>query len=214
MADGKQYDACMGIMVRISLDQLTDLRDEFQAKNMGLNQKEFVEVMLKYLAHDPNNVVPVVGDLIELFAQVDVNGDGTMEWEEFTNFIIDAGMDVEQRRTPWRDLQYEVSRRYNDTYLRFVSDMKYLPQIKRLLVLDADRPVVRIYDPSTLFLDDPYVTPDLKLVHEFHPLWNTAGKITRPANMATRQAASSAAGWRSHRPTHHAAPSKSVECTQ
>ena len=38
-----------------------------------------------------SDVVQQVADLIELFAQVDVNGDGTMEWEEFSAFCIEAG---------------------------------------------------------------------------------------------------------------------------
>jgi len=31
-------------------------------------------------------------DIIDLFKQIDVNDDGTMEWEEFSNHIIESGM--------------------------------------------------------------------------------------------------------------------------
>ena len=34
----------------------------------------------------------LVVDLCELFAQIDVNGDGTVEWPEFTSFCVEAGM--------------------------------------------------------------------------------------------------------------------------
>jgi hypothetical protein len=34
----------------------------------------------------------VVECLCELFVEVDLNGDGRMQWEEFTAFIIDNGM--------------------------------------------------------------------------------------------------------------------------
>lgn len=30
--------------------------------------------------------------LIELFKEIDVNGDGTMEWVEFSNHIIELGL--------------------------------------------------------------------------------------------------------------------------
>ena len=30
-------------------------------------------------------------EAIELFKQVDVNGDGGMEWDEFSGFIVEAG---------------------------------------------------------------------------------------------------------------------------
>jgi hypothetical protein len=30
--------------------------------------------------------------LIDLFKEIDVNGDGSMEWEEFSNHIIELGL--------------------------------------------------------------------------------------------------------------------------
>ena len=34
----------------------------------------------------------LIVDLCELFAQIDFNGDGTVEWPEFTSFCVEAGM--------------------------------------------------------------------------------------------------------------------------
>jgi len=31
-------------------------------------------------------------NIIELFRQIDVNDDGSMEWDEFSNHIIESGM--------------------------------------------------------------------------------------------------------------------------
>ena len=36
--------------------------------------------------------ISAVADLVELFHQVDVNGDNAMEWDEFTGFIINMAM--------------------------------------------------------------------------------------------------------------------------
>lgn len=33
----------------------------------------------------------LVADLVELFREVDINGDGDMEWDEFTRFIVEKG---------------------------------------------------------------------------------------------------------------------------
>ena len=41
----------------------------------------------------------LVKDLIELFEQVDVNGDGSMEWDEFTGYCIDSGMAATKHKT-------------------------------------------------------------------------------------------------------------------
>ena len=31
----------------------------------------------------------LVANLVELFREVDINGDGDMEWDEFTRFIVE-----------------------------------------------------------------------------------------------------------------------------
>jgi len=57
----------------------------------GLDLKTFVKVMLE---HFPKQKDPVglVRNLIDLFEQIDVNDDKTLEWVEFTNHIIEMGM--------------------------------------------------------------------------------------------------------------------------
>ena len=57
----------------------------------GLDLITFVKVMLE---HFPKQKDPVglVRNLIDLFEQIDVNDDKTLEWVEFTNHIIELGM--------------------------------------------------------------------------------------------------------------------------
>jgi hypothetical protein len=40
----------------------------------------FLDVLHKIVGHDLE-----VGQLTELFLKIDVNGDGTVDWDEFTN---------------------------------------------------------------------------------------------------------------------------------
>lgn len=47
--------------------------------------------MLHHLDEFADKVV-LVRNLIDLFNEIDVNGDGDLEWVEFTNHIIDLGM--------------------------------------------------------------------------------------------------------------------------
>ena len=46
--------------------------------------------MLHHLP-ETKDKVGLVKNLIELFKQIDVNNDKTLEWEEFTNHIIELG---------------------------------------------------------------------------------------------------------------------------
>ena len=66
----------------------------------------------------------LVEDLVELFRQVDVNGDGTMEWNEFTGFCIDAGLAM---ASAGGRLEYKFQRASN-----FSDDFTEGPQIYRL----------------------------------------------------------------------------------
>ena len=59
--------------------------------NNALDMETFIAVMLHHLP-PPADRVALVRNLIELFEEIDVNGDKDLEWVEFTNHIIDQGM--------------------------------------------------------------------------------------------------------------------------
>ena len=51
--------------------------------------------MLEHLDYDRNNhtlKMKLTLSLIDFFKEVDVNGDQSMEWEEFSNHIIELGL--------------------------------------------------------------------------------------------------------------------------
>ena len=47
---------------------------------------------LDYEKTDSAKILEITLGLIDLFKEIDVNGDETMEWEEFSNHIIELGM--------------------------------------------------------------------------------------------------------------------------
>ncbi|KAL4147528.1 hypothetical protein PRNP1_011284 [Phytophthora ramorum] len=209
-----QYQACLGIMVRLQVEDLTLLKDDFDRAGRGLSLREFVNVMLDRVSWEPDSVVTFIEDLIELFAQVDVNGDGTMEWEEFTSAIIEGGMgssgggndEVVGTVAQLRDLQYEEHPRFVDTAVnRPPKRIEYLPEFRRVLLLESSRPVVELMDPAGLFPPESdettkeggagsasdekdanadsedamattfSFTPTLPVVNKFHPLCYISG---------------------------------------
>jgi len=40
---------------------------------------------------DENSQILYIEALSEAFEQIDVNGDGSLEWDEFSNFIVETG---------------------------------------------------------------------------------------------------------------------------
>lgn len=82
----------LDIMMLLDTNHLSDIRKEFMDAEDGLELVAFVEAMLKYLSQDNVDQNHLVASLCELFAQVDVNGDATMEWDEFYEYIHEQGM--------------------------------------------------------------------------------------------------------------------------
>eukprot|EP00281_Chroomonas_sp_CCMP1168_P016732 CAMPEP_0206215802 /NCGR_PEP_ID=MMETSP0047_2-20121206/2388_1 /ASSEMBLY_ACC=CAM_ASM_000192 /TAXON_ID=195065 /ORGANISM="Chroomonas mesostigmatica_cf, Strain CCMP1168" /LENGTH=801 /DNA_ID=CAMNT_0053638119 /DNA_START=93 /DNA_END=2495 /DNA_ORIENTATION=+ len=89
----KNKQTVVDIMMLLDTNHLSDIRQEFMEAEDGLTLNSFVRVMLKYLSKDESiNTQDLVASLCELFAQVDVNGDATMEWDEFYGYIHEQGM--------------------------------------------------------------------------------------------------------------------------
>lgn len=57
----------------------------------GLGAADFVRVMLTLLSIVGSNQEELCIQIMELFANIDVNGDRTMEWEEFLNYVVETG---------------------------------------------------------------------------------------------------------------------------
>ena len=63
----------------------------------GLDLKTFIAVMtqenhLGVKKESPEAHLRMIRSLVDLFRQIDVNNDKTLEWVEFTNHIIELGM--------------------------------------------------------------------------------------------------------------------------
>ena len=86
------------ICAQLSSQTLPRLKPRFLKQMDGLDIDQFihavfpaladVEPILKSSEREAANCVRLVG---ELFRQIDVNGDGKVDWEEFTNFTIAVG---------------------------------------------------------------------------------------------------------------------------
>ena len=80
------------ILSHLNYRKLEKISDDFRKNpKKGLNLPEYLKVMLKHLP-DVQDKPNLVKNLIELFRQIDVNGDETLEWDEFSNHIIELGM--------------------------------------------------------------------------------------------------------------------------
>ena len=162
--------------MRIPTASLGELRLEFDRESGqedGLRLEKFITVMFKYLQfpkdESEDKKVDLVVQLIDLFNTVDVNGDGVLEWGEFTAYCIEVGMVATRRSIPplikefKEDLTFPGRKRCCK-----IKWMKYFSELNRVMyVLENSSKVklaspencqvVRELDISQIFLGNPFV---------------------------------------------------------
>lgn len=78
-------------MTLMSKDRLKNLESTWDGYTRGLNISQFVQLMLDHIhTSDDDEKYELVYGSYKLFQEVDINGDGQMEWGEFMQYIIDA----------------------------------------------------------------------------------------------------------------------------
>jgi len=79
-------------MAEIDQDRLLMFRQEFMNENRGMNLQQFVALFMTVMGQEGKDrvyTIELVDAVIHLFKDIDINGDGRLEWEEFNQYIID-----------------------------------------------------------------------------------------------------------------------------
>ena len=88
--------------------------------------------------------------LIDLFKEIDVNGDETMEWEEFSNHIIELGL-LRKDRTFRNVIKNYYPSEYVSDKEKHETDIEkvyYFDSIKNLIVLEKESPKFKVYNSN------------------------------------------------------------------
>ncbi|CAK4862578.1 unnamed protein product [Aphanomyces euteiches] len=164
--------------MKLNVEDLEEIKKDFEKLDGGVNLDSFVSILLDRLPRVESTAVEVVYELIDVFAHVVTNGQGTMGWEDFTAALIEAGMTNGLEASQWSDVKYEENVLYVDRTSRQPKEVLYIPELRRLFVFESSRPVIQVYDPSAILasevaesLDDLNNAPSaLPMTHEIHPL--------------------------------------------
>ena len=78
-------------MLFMSKERLKILETFWEQHESGLNVKQFLQLMSENIScADDDERYELMYGCMQLFNEVDINGDGNMEWSEFMQYIIDA----------------------------------------------------------------------------------------------------------------------------
>jgi len=154
MMEEVEESLTLDIMMLLDTDKVPALREEFEKKEDGLTEAEFVFVMKKYIKSSVDQV-KLVSNLCELFAQIDVNGDGSMEWDEFTSYIVDTG-NVARENEP-NNIQSYQQRPWvdEDTHAGGIHKVFYFPKIDKVASCSNECNYLYFYNPETFRPEKP-----------------------------------------------------------
>jgi WD40 repeat protein len=138
------------ILSHLNYRKLEKISEDFRkSTKKGLNMLEYLRVMLKHLP-DIKDKVGLVKNLIELFKQIDVNGDATLEWDEFSNHIIELGMVRKDKTFIDAIKNYYSSEIIDDEkHDTEVEHVYFIEKLKHLLVMERDSKRFKVYDCKT-----------------------------------------------------------------
>jgi hypothetical protein len=98
--------ATFAMMMKMNPDALTNIRKEFFARRDSITMEEFMYIIQKHLINRKGDDKFVMetpeqrdfgSNMFELFKDIDVNGDGQLEWQEFTAFTVEKANILNKR---------------------------------------------------------------------------------------------------------------------
>lgn len=145
--------ATFSMMMKMNPEALTNIRKEFFARMDSVTLDEFIYIIQKHLVNrkgDDSFVMETPEqrefgtNMYELFKDIDVNGDGQLEWQEFTSFTVEKANLLNKRQKLTSIAHYHDSTQYLDASAHYrhrhdISRFVSIPQLCQFAI------VVRVY---------------------------------------------------------------------
>lgn len=115
----------------------------------------------------PNRETKLVRCLTNLFEEIDLNGNGILEWDEFTNYVIEKATVLNNIKTKADEIksytksatkpQQAVSKHLTHKFNNLVTKILYIPQIDRLAVYEEGSAEILFMNPETGVMNSKFL---------------------------------------------------------
>lgn len=151
----------MDIMMRLKGAGFSMIANEFREREKrlggGLPLQDFVEIVLQGLprAKNADEKYATVNALVELFDEIDINGDGVMEFDEFTSFCVDAGMVATRGKIA--NLKHRYVRNTKHVIKTAsgcvgIEKVKWSNEFQKLMAIENTAKTVKLFDATGKFV--------------------------------------------------------------
>eukprot|EP00753_Platysulcus_tardus_P022466 PLAT9620.1.p1 GENE.PLAT9620.1~~PLAT9620.1.p1 ORF type:complete len:1763 (-),score=707.77 PLAT9620.1:73-5361(-) len=144
--------ADLDVMMLIGEDDMIKLHGIFKEFGDGLDEYQFVTALMRCLPPTGLDKLTLVTKLADLFAQIDANGDGDMEWTEFSNYCVEAGLASHR-------VQQRIAFSYEESHTKIdershsgIRRVRFVPELRKLLVQDGCSKVLKVYNTDMVRL--------------------------------------------------------------
>ena len=131
------------------------LKEEFKARNGVLSRVDFIlilkEQLMNWQKDLPFRETKLMRVLVMLFDEIDINGDGELEWDEFTTYIIDKATVLNTMKTrndetkAYTPLKLKINKKFEGLITRVI----YLEDIDRIAFLEESSDEIQFLNHET-----------------------------------------------------------------
>ncbi|KAH9108072.1 hypothetical protein AeMF1_016671 [Aphanomyces euteiches] len=130
----------------------------------GFDKQSFATCLCEGMVHSrpelrsEKRIVALLSLLFEMFDQIDINGDGHVDWEEFTSFCVALGMiSTKQSKLGSKSVEFAYKPHAchgTKTFPYHMTKLKCFEHLRKIAVLESMSPVISIFDFDGHFLHD------------------------------------------------------------
>lgn len=135
------------------------LKNEFKERDEEMGKDDFITIIKDHLIHwqldIPNREKKLIRCLSLLFDDIDLNGNANMEWEEFTNYIIEKAAVLNTMKSKNEEIKnyhpcsIKVDKKFNTPVVKCL----FIPMINKIAFFEEEGDVIYFADPETGAVD-------------------------------------------------------------
>lgn len=123
------------IMLKIPTHRLPYLREAYERKKRGVDLYDFLHAFVNNMHLEDNDaLLSIIPDLVDFFDQVDINGDGYMEWSEFVMYVIEQVVQGSMNEINEALVSFSNMHIQPAASRHSVRCSKYIPEMNRLII--------------------------------------------------------------------------------
>ena len=142
----------INLMAYINKDKVNLINEAFTQLNDAINLNQFIQIMLHFSdINSEDEKIAYTESLIQAFNIIDVNGNGSILWDEFSNYIVESGVSDGKMSTVNMIRNYHLCKTAKDKqkHENDISKLYFFETIKHLIVIENESKKIFIYNYIT-----------------------------------------------------------------